>query len=166
MNFSNSDRLHLRAAEGWLELNNWLEATEELEEITPQLRAHPDVLRMRIEIYSAAKKWEDAAEVANALCLTVPDDSYGYIRLAFALHELKRTKEAFDTLLPVADKFPELWVIPYNLACYTCQLGRLDEARQWFERALRVGDEKKIKLAALDDPDLVPLFGSDGGGEA
>jgi tetratricopeptide (TPR) repeat protein len=158
MNFSNSDRLHLRAAEGWLELGNCLEATEELEKITPELRAHPDVLRMRVEIFSAAKKWDFAAEVANALCRTVPDDSYGYIRRAFALHELKRTKEAFDTLLPVADKFPELWVIPYNLACYTCQLGRLDEARQWFDRALKAGDEKKIKLAALDDPDLAPLL--------
>jgi tetratricopeptide (TPR) repeat protein len=161
MNFSNSDRLHLRAAEGWLELGNWLEATEELERITPQLCVHPDVLRMRVEIYSAAKKWDYAAEVANALCRIVPDESYGYIRLALALRELKRIKEAFDTLFPVVDKFPDHWLIPYNLACYTCQLGRLDEARQWFDRALSIGDEKKVKLAALDDPDLAPLLKSE-----
>jgi hypothetical protein len=60
--------------------------------------------------------------------------------------------------LPIADKFPDLWVIPYNLACYTCQLGRLDEARLWFDRALTIGDAKEIKLAALDDADLAPLF--------
>jgi len=35
-----------------------------------------------------------------------------------ALHELKRTQEAFDLLLPAADKFPAPWTIPYNLACY------------------------------------------------
>ena len=79
--------------------------------------------------------------------------------MAFALHELKRTQEAFDALLPVADKFPEQWVIPYNLACYTCQLGRMDEARGWFHRALATGDEKEIKLQAIDDPDLAPLMG-------
>jgi tetratricopeptide (TPR) repeat protein len=152
------DRRHLEAAQGWLELGNWLEANKELERITPQLRAHPDVLRMRVEIYSAAKKWDYAAENMNALCRMVPDDSLGYLRLAFALHELKHTKEAFDALLPVADKFPEQWLIPYNLACYACQLGRLDEAREWFHRALTLGDEKAIKLEALDDPDLAPLL--------
>ena len=157
------DSRHLEAAEGWLELGNWLEANEELERLSPQLRAHPDVLRMRVEIYSAAKKWDFAAEVANALCRMLPEDSFGHVRLAFALHELKRTLEAFDALLPVADKFPELWIIPYNLACYTCQLGRLDEARQWFHRALEVGDKKAIRLNALDDDDLAPLFASPAG---
>jgi len=29
--------LHFQAAVGWLELGNWLEANEELENITPQL---------------------------------------------------------------------------------------------------------------------------------
>jgi len=152
------DRRHLEAAEGWLELGNWHEANEELEGIASQLRAHPDVLRMRVEVYSAAKKWDYAAEIANTLSRLLPDDSFGHIRLAFSLHALKRTKEAFDALLPVADKFPDLWVIPYNLACYTCQLGRLDEARLWFDRALTVGDAKEIKLSALDDADLAPLF--------
>jgi hypothetical protein len=40
------DSLHLEAAEGWLELGNHLEANEELENITPQMRVHPDVLEM------------------------------------------------------------------------------------------------------------------------
>jgi hypothetical protein len=35
---------HLRAAQGWLELGNHLEANEELEKIAPALRAHPSVL--------------------------------------------------------------------------------------------------------------------------
>jgi predicted Zn-dependent protease len=102
----------MQAALGWLELGNPLEAKEELEQITPQLRVHPDVLRVRVEIYSGAKKWDYAAEVANALCRMVPDDAFGFVRFAFALHELKRTQEAYDVLLPIADKFPELWVIP------------------------------------------------------
>jgi predicted Zn-dependent protease len=158
------DSAHLEAAQGWLELGNWLEANEELERIAPLLREHHDVLRMRVEIYSAAKKWDYAAEAANALCRTVPDDSFGYLRLAFALHELKRTKEAHDALLPVADQFPELWVIPYNLACYTCVLGDLVGARDWLAQAFRLGDAKDIKLHAMNDPDLGPLFAADQSG--
>jgi hypothetical protein len=52
------DSTHLQAAEGWLELGNPLEANEELEKITPELRPQPDVLRVRWQIYAAAKEWE------------------------------------------------------------------------------------------------------------
>jgi hypothetical protein len=34
------DSLHLRAAQGWLELGDHLEANEELERISPPLRVH------------------------------------------------------------------------------------------------------------------------------
>jgi len=39
--FQPSDRHHLQAAEGWLELGNHLEANEEPEKITPQLAHDP-----------------------------------------------------------------------------------------------------------------------------
>jgi predicted Zn-dependent protease len=156
---SPADRRHLRAAEGWLELGTWHEANEELERIAPLMRAHPDVLRMRVEIYSAAKRWEYAAEVASTLSRIAPDEAFGHVRLAFALLELKRTREALETLLPVADKFPDIWVIPYNLACYSCQLGDMTGARDWLAQSFKAGDAKAIKLMALDDPDLSPLFG-------
>jgi hypothetical protein len=55
------------ATEGWLELGKWREANEELERITPEMRAHPLVLRLRWEIYAKAGKWEMAAEVAQGM---------------------------------------------------------------------------------------------------
>ena len=61
------DALHLQAAQGWLELGNYLEADKELDEITASLRAHPDVLKVRWEIYAAAKKWEAALDIAAGL---------------------------------------------------------------------------------------------------
>ena len=39
-----SDKHHLEAAQCWLTLGNWKEANEEMEQITAQMRAHPDVL--------------------------------------------------------------------------------------------------------------------------
>ncbi len=41
------DQRHLDAAEGWIGLGNHIEANEELEQITPQNRAHPAVLEVR-----------------------------------------------------------------------------------------------------------------------
>jgi tetratricopeptide (TPR) repeat protein len=152
------DSLHLLAAQGWLELGDHIEANEELENITPQLRAHPDVLKVRWEIYAAAKKWEATLHIAAALIQLDPDDPLGWVHRSYALHELKRTAEARDNLLRVVDKFPISATMRYNLACYESQLGRLEQAKNWLEKAFALGDARKLKLAALDDPDLQPLW--------
>jgi tetratricopeptide (TPR) repeat protein len=153
------DSHHLRAAQGWLELGNDQEASEELERITPQLRAHPDVLEVRWHIYAHAKKWDACVDIASAIVKLAPESSFGWIQRSFALHELKRTQEAFNHLLPVANKFPKVWNVPYNLACYSAQLGRLDECQVWFKKAMAI-DEHTVKRMALDDPDLKPLWDS------
>src|SRR6185503_7929694 len=94
------DSFHLNAAVGWLELGNPLEANDELEKIALALRVHPDVLKVQYEVYAKARKWEIAADTAQAITQAVPDISYGWIHLAYALHELKRTQEAWNVLLP------------------------------------------------------------------
>src|SRR5207342_1439945 len=88
---SPADHRHFQAAQGWFELGDWQSANDELENITPQLRAHPDVLKVRFGIYSAAKHWELALVVAEALAKHSPDEPEGWIHRSFALHELKRT---------------------------------------------------------------------------
>jgi len=153
------DSLHLQAAEGWLELGNHLEANEELEQIKPELRSHPDVLELRWHIYRRAKKWEACADIAGAIIRLAPDRADAWIHRSFALHELKRTQEAYDQLLRVADRYPKLWTIPYNLACYCAQLGRLEECQSWFKRAMAI-DEHTVRREAIDDPDLKPLWDS------
>src|SRR5258708_1191859 len=159
-----SDTLHLRAAEGWLELCSHLEADRELDEITPGNRVHPDVLELRFQVYAAAKKWEAALDIAAAIMKLAPERTDGWIDRSFALHELDRTQEAFDTLREVADRFTQRWVIPYNLACYCAQLGRLEESQEWFKKAMAV-DEHTVKREAIDDPDLKPLWDSMSGSQ-
>jgi hypothetical protein len=61
------DSHYLSAAQGWLELGNHLEANDELERITPELRAHPDVLEVRWHIYAHAKKWGACVDIASAI---------------------------------------------------------------------------------------------------
>jgi hypothetical protein len=40
-----------------------------------------------------------------------------------------RTAEAQQKLRPAAEKFPDDWRIQYNMACYACQLGEIEEVR-------------------------------------
>jgi hypothetical protein len=64
---SASRQPHLQAAQGWCELHAFAEADKELDEITPQLRTHPDVLEIRWHIYAHAKKWDARVDVAAAI---------------------------------------------------------------------------------------------------
>lgn len=154
------DSYHLDAACGWLGLGDFMSANDELEKISAPLRAHPVVLVTRCEIYAKAKNWDAVTIIADTLVKMMPEESSGWIQRSFAMHEFKRTQEAFDLLLPVADKFPKVPFIPYNLACYCAQLGRLEDARKWLMRSYETGGANAIKLMALDDPDLEPLWRS------
>ena len=148
---------HLKAAEGWLELGNHLEAYEELKKVDVQQRFHPLVLLVRWEIYARGKHWEFAHTIAQGLVALVPDEPRAWINRSFALHQMKRTREAWYDLLPAAEKFPEHPAVAYDLACYACQLGRFDEARKWLDKAIKLGDANKVKVMAMEDPDLQPL---------
>ena len=94
----------------------------------------------------------------------LPDDAFGWIHQAYALRRVTGggIKAAWDALLLAADRFPSQPMIAFNLACYACQLGRLDEAREWLRKAMDVDDEKEIKTRALDDLDLEPLWANIG----
>ncbi|MDB6063943.1 MAG: hypothetical protein JWR26_151 [Pedosphaera sp.] len=154
------DSHHLTAAEGWLELGNALEATAELERIAPKLRDHPEVLEVRWGIAAKAKDWQACIELASELVKKAPKNPSGWIHRSYALHELKRTIQALDELLPAVVKFPKEWVIPYNLACYCTRLGRLEEARGWLEKAFKLGNRKQLRDMALADPDLEMIWRS------
>ena len=153
------DYLHWRAARGWLELGLPLEADKELDEITPQLRAHPAVLRVRCEVYFRAQKWDYVVAVAETLVKMLPKEPKVWIQRSFALHRLGRTQEAFDKMLPGAKKFRKEWMIPYSLSCHCAQLGRMEECEAWFKKAMAL-DKLAVQRAAIDDPDLKPLWDS------
>ena len=151
------DVVHFRAAQGWMELGNAQEAAAELEKISPSLRTHPDVLELRWHINARAKDWHACIEVAEATIRIAPERPDPWIHRSFALHELRRTQEAFENLLPMAEKFPEVWTIPYNLACYCAQLGRLNDSKTWFTKAMAI-DADASQRVGIEDPDLKPLW--------
>ena len=148
---------HLNAAHGWLELGNYQEAFNELEEIEPEWRIHPDVLEARWLLYEMAEKWEFCIEISNTLVKMKPDDLSCWIRRSYVLHKLERTQEAYDGLKPALDTFKGEWLLQYNLACYTCLLGNVDEARELIEEAIELGGNV-VRLRALDDEHLIRVW--------
>jgi len=104
------------------------------------------VLLVRCGIYSKAKKWDAVVTIAETVVKIAPKERHGWIQRSFALHEMKRTQKAFDKLLPAVKLFPKFWLIPYNLACYTAQLGRIEEAERWFKRAMVLNEKRSNGL--------------------
>jgi tetratricopeptide (TPR) repeat protein len=158
--FEPPDIHHLRAALGWLELGNHLEANEELEKITPQFRAHPDVLEIRWQICAKEKKWDACRDLAASITQLDPARDAGWIHLAYSTRRASDggLEKARTILLSAGKLFPNVSIIPYNLACYECQLGNLKEALLWLGKAIDLAGKKDIRAMALDDPDLKPLW--------
>lgn len=151
------DAHRLNAAIGWAELGLHADAISELDRLPRALLGHPQVLDVRWKVHALAKDWESALVASRAQVHVAPDEVSGWINQSYTLHEMKRTGEAFDALSAVAAEFPEEGTIPYNLACYTCQLGRLEEARFWLNEARRLIGRDALRRMAKDDLDLKPL---------
>ena len=152
-----SERHRFNAAAGWLELGDMVEALSELRKIPPPYKSHPSVLDLHWQILARRKDWIAATEVAQHLVESAPDNQTGWIHRSYALHELRRTQEARDLLLPGIDKFPEVVLIPYNLACYACQMKDMEQAKSWLKRAVDIQDRETVRRMAEEDPDLAPL---------
>jgi tetratricopeptide (TPR) repeat protein len=151
------DRHLALAAEGWLDLQDPDEAARELAQISPTGRCHPSVLEVRWRVCAGRRLWPEALEVARELTQVAPEQPEGWIHQSYTLHELRRTDEAWDALLRVADRFPNESIISYNLACYACQRGDLNLARQWLQQAVRLRSKEEIRALASSDPDLEPI---------
>jgi tetratricopeptide (TPR) repeat protein len=151
------DSHFLSAASGWLGLGRYAEANEELEKISPENLAHPDVMEVLWHIYAKAGNWAVCLDIAGAILKLDPQRAFGWTHRSFSLYELRRTQEAFDLLMPVAQQFPNVWRIPYSLALYCAQLGRFIECQLWLQKALAI-DREVVKRTALIDPNLKPLW--------
>ncbi len=150
-------RMHLDAAIGWLGLGNSREAAIEIEKVGLEFGHYADVLEVRWEIAAKQSEWEAALAVAESLVVGSPERCSGWLHRSYCLHELGRTLEAWNKLLPAFERFPKEATIPYNLACYACQLGNLEHAQSWLEKAAQIRGRRAIKALAAGDPDLEPL---------
>ena len=157
------DPMHLEAAAGWIQLGDYDSANDELEKIRAEWRAHPDVLDLRWLIYSHHEQWDACLDIASSNVKMASDRDWGWVHKAYSLRRATGggIEKAKPVLLEAAKLFPDDYMIQYNLACYCAQLGQLDAAQEHLDKSYELGDAKQIKLMALDDDDLKPLWESD-----
>jgi len=149
---------HLMAAVGWLELGNTAEALAELDRIDPQFQSQPVAQATRLECFMVAKQWDSGAALAEQLCAQCPNEAGMWLHYAYSTRRCTdgSVKLAYEILAPMQAAFPDEWLIAYNLACYLCQMNRLDEAEEMLAEATASGGEKVDQLAT-EDEDLAPL---------
>ena len=75
--------------------------------------------------------------------------------MSLATRRANDLNAARDILVASLSKFPREAIIYYNLACYDCQLGQIDSAKQYLKQAFRI--DPNWRLQALEDEDLKPL---------
>jgi tetratricopeptide (TPR) repeat protein len=147
---------HCEAALGFSELGMFGDAEAELERIDPFNRALPEVLRVRAAVYHGTANWDDLRAVALKLTRLEPANVQWPLSLAYATRRAASIEFARDILLAAKEQFPSEPIISFNLACYCCQLGDMDAAKEYLKQAFAI--DLNLRQAALDDQDLEPLW--------
>lgn len=147
----------LQAAAGYLALGMPADAAAELDALPSAQRTEDAVLALRIEVYCGLGQWQSARQLAESLAQQSPDNPAWWIQWAYALRREQSVAAARMVLLEAANRHGKVALIIYNLACYACVLGEIDEAKRLLLRAFRM--DQDLKQVAIDDPDLKPLFG-------
>jgi tetratricopeptide (TPR) repeat protein len=150
----------INAVLGWLDLGCPEEARAEFKSLPSELQGSDQFLELRWIIEVRLQLWDEALVTAERLVAIRQDDASSWLHHAYALRRASSgsLESAKKALRPAFEKFPAEATIPYNLACYACQLGSLDEAREWLAHAKQRGGSKQITAMALKDPDLNPLW--------
>ena len=97
-------------------------------------------------------------EIAKRLADFQPNDIQWIISLAYATRRADSIQAAKEILLNAEPEFPKEAAIKYNLACYFCQTGEIQNAKNYLKEAFEI--DLNCRVAALEDEDLKPLWES------
>lgn len=151
----------LQRTDGFLDLRMSARARLEFARVPENWRADPHALRIALRLSSDLNDWPEAQRIAGVLRDRDPDDVAWWVFLAFATRRAEGLAQAEAILRTARTKFPEVAVIPFNLACYACQQRHEDEALSFLAASVRL--DPAFAEAALEDEDLRPLWPKIGG---
>ena len=136
----------------------FLDADAELDRIKPDVRHVPEVLEIRAHIYAGLHKWELMLVVASTLVRHDPANIQWIVWRAYAARRAESLESAQSILLEAVERNPDAAICHYNLACYECQLGKLEVAKARLHHAIKL--DGGFRVLALDDEDVKPLWDS------
>lgn len=145
----------LSHVQGYLGLGMVKEAVAEFDRLSPAERATTPALALRIAILQEQKDWPALRDASIELVQRAPEEAGGWITWAYAVRRAESLLAAEEVLRIAETKHPKDATIQFNLGCYACQLGELDEARRRVKRAIAL--DASFKALAATDPDLAPL---------
>tara|TARA_R110002049_G_scaffold170425_1_gene337043 strand:+ start:2081 stop:2563 length:483 start_codon:yes stop_codon:yes gene_type:complete len=145
------------AAQGYVELQLYAEAREELRGLPSEALDRAEVVELRLLCLMMGEGcWAEALPLSKQLCEMEPDEPGGFIHAAYCLHELGRTIEAVEMLAKGPPALRTKPVYYYNLGCYHASLGNHDEALRFLEQSFEM--DGRFRRMAREDPDLKSLW--------
>ncbi len=116
-------------------------------------------LRRLSERAFEAEDWERLVATARKLAELSPDDAFGWVRLAYGLHQLEKWNDALSAYSRCCD-FPQAhpWAL-YHMAVISARLRRDREAIDFLRDSFRLGHRPKGSV--LLDPDFRHLLSNE-----
>ena len=151
------DRL-LEAAEGYFQLFMWQDAWDELEKLEPKYKHLQSVIVLRVLILNNLEKWEDAAIVGKWALRQYQDFGPLYLATADALRKSAGPGEAKALLVKGEPVLKDEGIYHFLLACYECQLGNLEAAKEGLKRAFKL--DQRLRERMPHESDLEPVWKS------
>ena len=151
----NNLQWQLSHAMGYIALGMYEDAEGELMQVSPGNRETPEVLAVEVDLYHQTKDWERLNKVARLLSKVQPDNPGGWVSYAYATRRINGIEDAQAILLEAEASHPEEPTIKYNLGCYACKLGEMDEAEYYVRKAISI--DAAFKKMAQNDADLEGL---------
>jgi tetratricopeptide (TPR) repeat protein len=152
------DTHYLSAAEGWLMLGDHASAQEELSRIRSIFQSYPDVLDVQWQVLLKAKEHARCLEIAKNLVQIAGGQPMAWAKLAQSFYYLGRYQDAYDCASTALKQFGKDFALHYDLACYACLLGQIDEAKARLREAIHLRDAPYVKSMACQDKDLEALW--------
>jgi tetratricopeptide (TPR) repeat protein len=146
----------LEAALGYLDLGMAAEAITEMGEITEADQEQTAVQAVWLEIWQRGEAWPEVMSVAQKMTIRDPREVQWWLSLAYAMRRAESLAAAEGLLQRVRTDFPDEPILLYNLGCYACVQGRIEEAEELVRRALVL--DPSLAVTGRTDTDLRALW--------
>ncbi len=100
--------------------------------------------------------WPEMLSLTRKMVELYPADAECWVTLADATRNSVSVQAGLELLETARQHFPDDGHILFQIGCYCCQLGRLDEARTAVQGA--VSNNRVWAKIAVQDRDLSPLW--------
>jgi tetratricopeptide (TPR) repeat protein len=144
----------VEAATGYFELGMLDDAIAELASLGGRERL--SVLSSWSAALRMLERWPEMLSLTQKVVELYPADAECWVTLADATRNSVSLQAGLELLETARQHFPDDGHILFQIGCYCCQLGRLDEARTAVQGA--VSNNRVWAKIAVQDRDLSPLW--------